>query len=126
MAQRLKHLPAMWETWVQSLGLEDPLATHSSILAWRIPWREEPGRLQSMGVAKSQTRLTYFTSFLPSLSRKIIAFHAYIRKEETFKISNLILYFRKLDKEEQIKFKVSRRIEVSIALEINGIKIGIQ
>ena len=53
VAQRLKHLPAMWETWVQSLGWEDPLekemATHSSILAWRIPWMEEPGGLQSMG-----------------------------------------------------------------------------
>ena len=52
MAQRLKCLPAMWETWVRSLGWEDPLekemATHSSILAWRIPWTEEPGRLQSM------------------------------------------------------------------------------
>ena len=49
MAQRLKHLPAMWETWVQSLGQEDPLekemATHSIILAWRIPWTEEPGGL---------------------------------------------------------------------------------
>ena len=53
MAQRLKRLPAMWETWVQSLGWEDSLekamATHSNILAWRIPWMEEPGRLQSMG-----------------------------------------------------------------------------
>ena len=53
MAQRLKRLPAMRETQVQSLGWEDPLekemATHSSTLAWRIPWREEPGRLQSMG-----------------------------------------------------------------------------
>ena len=53
MAQRLKHLPAMQETQVRSLSWEDPLekkmATHSSILAWRIPWREEPGRLQSMG-----------------------------------------------------------------------------
>ena len=53
MAQRLKRLPAMQETWVRSLGWEDPLekgmATHSSILAWRIPWTEEPGRLQSMG-----------------------------------------------------------------------------
>ena len=52
MAQRLKHLPAVQETWVQSLSQEDPLekemATHSSILAWRIPWREEPSRLQSM------------------------------------------------------------------------------
>ena len=53
MAQRLKRLPAMRETRVRSLGQEDPLekemATHSSTLAWRIPWREEPGRLQSMG-----------------------------------------------------------------------------
>ena len=53
MAQRLKRLPAMRETWVQSLGQEDPLeketATHSSILAWRISWTEEPGGLQSMG-----------------------------------------------------------------------------
>ena len=54
MAQIVKNLPAMWETWVQSLGLEDPLeegiATHSSILAWRIPWTEESGRLQSIGL----------------------------------------------------------------------------
>ena len=53
VAQRLKRLPAMWETWVRSLGWEDPLekemATHSSILAWRIPWTEEPGGLQSTG-----------------------------------------------------------------------------
>ena len=53
VAQRLKRLPAMWETWVQSLGREDPLekemATHSSILAWRILWMEEPDGLQFMG-----------------------------------------------------------------------------
>ena len=53
MVQRLKHLPAMWETWVRSLGQEDPLekemASHSSILAWRIPWTEELGGLQSTG-----------------------------------------------------------------------------
>ena len=53
VAQTVKRLPAMRETWVQSLGWEDPLekemATHSSILAWKIPWTEEPGRLQSMG-----------------------------------------------------------------------------
>ena len=56
VAQRLKHLPAMQETHVQSLDREDPLekemATHFSILAWRIPWMEEPGRLQSMGSQK--------------------------------------------------------------------------
>ena len=56
VAQRLKHLHAIQEIWVQSLGWEDPLekemATHSSILAWRIPWMEEPGRLQSMGLQR--------------------------------------------------------------------------
>ena len=53
MAQIEKNLPVMWETWVQSLGRKDPLekemATHFSILAWRIPWIEEPGKLQFMG-----------------------------------------------------------------------------
>ena len=53
MAQRVKNLPAMQETQVQSLGREDPLeegmAAHSSTLAWRIPWTEEPGGLQSLG-----------------------------------------------------------------------------
>ena len=52
VAQRIKHLPAMQETQVRSLGWEDPLekemATHSSILAWKIPRTEEPGRLQSI------------------------------------------------------------------------------
>ena len=53
VSQMVKRLPAMRETWVQSLGLEEPLevdmATHSSTLAWKIPWMEESGRLQSMG-----------------------------------------------------------------------------
>ena len=53
MAQMVKHLPAMQETWVRSLGQEDPLekeiATPSSILAWKILWMEDPGGLQSMG-----------------------------------------------------------------------------
>ena len=56
MAQTVKRLPTMWETWVQSLGQEDLLekkmATHSSILGWKIPWMEEPGRLQSMGLQR--------------------------------------------------------------------------
>ena len=56
VAQRLKHLPAMRETWVESPGQEDPLekemATHSSILAWRTPWTEEPGGLQSTGLQR--------------------------------------------------------------------------
>ena len=53
MAQMVKNLPAMQETWVRPLGWEDPMekgmATHSSILAWKMSWTEEPGRLQSMG-----------------------------------------------------------------------------
>ena len=53
VAQMVKNLPAMWETWVRSLGWEDPpeegMATHSSLLAWRIPWTQESGGLQSMG-----------------------------------------------------------------------------
>ena len=56
VAQTVKNPPAMQETWVQSLGWEDPLeegmATHSSILAWRIPWTEAPDGLQSMGLQR--------------------------------------------------------------------------
>ena len=57
MAQIVKRLSTMWETWVQSLGCEDPLeeemATHSASLAWEIPWTEEPSKLQSMGCKES-------------------------------------------------------------------------
>ena len=56
MAQMIKNLPAIQENWVPSLGwgdlLEKGKATHSSILAWRIPWTEEPGRVQSMGLKR--------------------------------------------------------------------------
>ena len=59
VAQLVKNLPAVQETWVRSLGQEDPLekemATHSSILAWRIPWTKEPGGLQSMGSQELDT-----------------------------------------------------------------------
>ena len=62
MAKTIKNLPAMWETQVLSLGQEDPLekgmATHFSILAWRIQWTEEPAGLRSTGAAKSWTRLS--------------------------------------------------------------------
>ena len=64
MAQTVKNLPAMQEPRVQSLGHEDPLEkkmeTHSGMLAWKIPWTEEPGVLQSMGVTKDQTGLSDF------------------------------------------------------------------
>ena len=69
VAQNIKNLPAMQEIWVQSLGLEDALekgmATCSSLLAWEIPWTEEPGGLQSMG-SQSRTRLSDFTLPFPS------------------------------------------------------------
>ena len=67
VAQRVKRLPVMWETWVRSLGQEDPLekemATHSNILVWKILWTEEPGAgYRPCGVAKSRIRLSDFTS----------------------------------------------------------------
>ena len=77
MAQTLKRLPGMWETQVQSLGREDPLekemATHSSTLAWRIPWREEPGRLQSMAsqrVSHWATEHTHIILYLKCVSSR--------------------------------------------------------
>ena len=69
IAQLVKNLPAMQETWVQFLGCEDPLekemAIHSNILAWKIPWTEEPGGLQSMGSQESDT--TERLHFIPSM-----------------------------------------------------------
>ena len=63
MAQTVKNLPKMQEIWVQSLDLEDALetgiATHSSILAWRIPWREEPGRSTVHGAINSWAQLSH-------------------------------------------------------------------
>ena len=73
VAQMVKHPPAMLETWVQSLGWEDPLekemATHSSILAWRIPWTEGPDRLQSMG--SQSVRHDWATSLSLSYCKRI-------------------------------------------------------
>ena len=67
MAQTVKSLPTMQETWVQSLGQEDPLeeemATHSRILAWKIPWTEEPGGLQSMGSQRVGHDFTFTFTF---------------------------------------------------------------
>ena len=76
VVQRLKRLPAMWETWVRSLGGEDPLvkemATHYSIIAWRIPWIEELGGLPSMGCKElDMTERLRFT--LLSLFRGLVA-----------------------------------------------------
>ena len=75
MAQLVNNPPAMWEIWIHSLGWEDPLgkgkATHSSILAWRIPWTEEAGGLQSMGSQKVGQDCATNTS-LPCLVRQIL------------------------------------------------------
>ena len=78
VAQTVKTLPAMWETWVWSLGGEDPLeesvAAHSSVLAWRIPWTEEPCGLQSMG-SHNRTRLSIaqHSRFTPTWLRHFTA-----------------------------------------------------
>ena len=68
----VKHLPTVWETWVQSLGQEDPLekemATHSNTLAWKISWTEEHSMLQSMR-SQSQTQLSNFTSLHPHFNQ---------------------------------------------------------
>ena len=72
VVQRVKCLPVMWETQVQSLGREDPLekeiATHSGTLAWKIPWMEKPGRLQSTGSQRAELDTTEPTSLSAHLS----------------------------------------------------------
>ena len=84
-AQMVKNLPAMWETWVQSLGWDDHrekgMTTHSCILAWRIPWTEEPGGFQSMGEAMIQ--LQAILSGLYFLSMTLYLDYAYMEKLET-------------------------------------------
>ena len=74
VAQLVKNLPAVQETWVQSLGWEGPLekemATHSSILAWRIPWTEEPGGLQSTG--SQRVRYSWTTSTFTKVTWKLL------------------------------------------------------
>ena len=92
VAQRLKCLPAMWETWIQSLGWEDPLekerATHSSILAWRIPRMVEPGGLKSMRSQRQiwQSDFT-FTFTLMGSDAMILVFWILIFKT-TFSLSS--------------------------------------
>ena len=82
MAQRLKRLPAMRETWVLSLGQEDPLekemATHSSILTWRIPWTEELGGLQSTGRKESDATEGLHLHFHSPDFRKSIYYYSNI------------------------------------------------
>jgi len=85
-----KHLSTMWETWVWSLGQEDPLeketATHSSTLAWKIPWVEKPGRLQSMGLQRVRhdwaSSLTH-THFVHYLNFTMCTCHPYSKNYKT-------------------------------------------
>ena len=81
VAQTVKSLPAMRETWLQSLGLEDPLekevATNSSILAWKIPWMENPGRLQVTGIAKDRTQWSDFTFHLLGITFELQYAHSW-------------------------------------------------
>ena len=78
VVQMVKNLPAMQETRVQSLGREDPLekgmAIHSSILAWRIPWTEDPGGLQSMGSQTEQLSDWHFYYYTPRVAPTYILF----------------------------------------------------
>ena len=85
MAQTVKNLPAVQETWVPSLGQEDPLqkemATHFSILAWRTPWTEEPGGLQSMELQRVvECKATEFSVFSLSFSHFHLQPSSFIRK----------------------------------------------
>ena len=80
----LKNLPTVQETWAQSLSREDPLdramATHSNILAWRIPWAEEPGRLQSMGYKElDMTEELTHNVFYLNLYTKIFYKYSYFK-----------------------------------------------
>ena len=85
-AQTVKCLPATWETWVQSRGREDPLekqmATHSSILAWRILWNEEPGGLQSMGSQRVRHERATSHSLYQNLKKKRMSILQSWKKEE--------------------------------------------
>ena len=90
MTQMVKHLPTMQETWVQSLDWEDLLekemATHSSTLAWKIPWTEEPGRLQSMGSQRVGHDRATSLSLFSSLSYICLHLH-FIREMSAMSIS---------------------------------------
>ena len=77
MAQTVKNLPVLRATWVQSLGRKDPLekglATHSSILAWRVPWTEEPDGLQSMGSQSDTTEGLTLSLFISKVTLCLVS-----------------------------------------------------
>ena len=100
VAQTVKRLPAMRETGVQSLGREDLLekemATHTTILTWKIPWTEEPGRLQSMGWQRVRTRLSDFTFtclfFCWTILLKFVVNSLFIRYLSIYALSSEMSY----------------------------------
>ena len=98
LAQTIKNMPAMLETWVQSLGWDDPLekgtAILSSILAWRIPWTEEPGKLQSMGSQRIRHDRATFTA--PLENDLEISYKTNIHLLYVQKISLLCFYLREV------------------------------
>ena len=94
MAEWVKNLPAMQETQGREDPLEKETATHSSILAWKIPWREESGKPQSMGVAKSQTQLTKQAKKKKKLSgRKYTHTHTHTNKIRELFYGTIFCYF---------------------------------
>ena len=104
MVQTVKNLPAMWETHVQSLGwedtLEESLATHSSIFAWRIPWTEEPGKLQSMGWQKvgHDWASNIFTFSTQQRAGKHLCYYSHTQQGHTCVIiSGLVLLWHLLE-----------------------------
>ena len=99
MAQTVKHLPAVRGTWVRSLGWEDPLekemATHSSTLAWKIPWTEEPGGLQSMG--SQRVGHNWVNTFILNTHKQMSACktgETWIRWADCIMSVSLILYYK--------------------------------
>ena len=101
VAQTVKNLPAMWENWVRSLGQEDPLekamCTHSSILAWRIPWTEKPGGLQSIRCKESDmTEQLTHSLFNKTLEEQQVSFSKKLKSvpgDESSKLNTKLKVF---------------------------------
>ena len=101
----VKNLPAVWETWVQSLVPEDPLekgmATHSNILVWRIPWTEEPGKLQSMGLE----RVTH------NWETNTFTFSKIHMEMQSFRIAKIFLKKKKAGECSLHNFKIYKKLQ---------------
>ena len=95
LAQTVKHLSTRWETWVRALGWEDPLekemAIHSSTIAWKIPWTEEPGRLQSMGSQTVRHNLATSLSLSLYVSKREVSILYYL--EQAFSTLALLTFW---------------------------------